>query len=69
MSTFAPLIRRSAPPAAAKQPLTKGRATGTEVHARGCEQQGDILRDYYRQLTASLSTTAWDPFVLQMQAM
>jgi len=33
------------------------------------EQQGDILRDYYLQLTASLSTTAWDPFVQQMLTM
>ncbi|HEY6477873.1 MAG TPA: hypothetical protein VI456_14955 [Polyangia bacterium] len=33
------------------------------------EQQGDILRDYYRQLVAGLPTTAWDPFVQQMLAM
>lgn len=49
--------------------LITAAATGKQFKDFNTEQQGDILRDYYRALTGGLPTTAWDPFVKQMLAM
>ena len=44
-------------------------STGKQFKDFNTEQQGDILRDYYKALVSGMSTTPWDPFVKQMLAM
>ena len=47
----------------AAESLKDARTAGKTLHSYNEEQQGDILRDYYRRLRSGADTSAWDPFV------
>jgi hypothetical protein len=47
----------------AEQSLKDARAAGKTLYDYNKEQQGDILRDYYRRLQQGKDTSAWQPFV------
>jgi len=49
--------------------LVAAASAGKHFKDFNTEQQGDILRDYYRALVSGMPTTPWDPFVTQMLAM
>jgi hypothetical protein len=52
-----------------KQPgLTAAAAAGRRFTSFNTEQQGDIVRDYYRALKAGTSTAAWSPFLPEIQS-
>ena len=48
--------------------LVASAAAGKHFTDFNTEQQGDILRDYYRALKAGRSTVAFDPFVAEVKA-
>lgn len=47
----------------AEQALIDARKAGKTLYSYNKEQQGDILRDYYRRLQKGKDTSAWQPFV------
>jgi hypothetical protein len=46
-----------------EQTLIAARKEGRSLQSFNREQQGDILRDYYKRLKVGQSTDAWQPFV------
>ena len=51
----------------AEQSLLDARAEGRTLYGFNKEQQGDILRDYYRRLQEGKDVSAWQPFVDDVQ--
>jgi hypothetical protein len=49
--------------------LVAAAKAGKQFKDFNTEQQGDLLRDYYRALTGGVPTKPRDPFVQQMLAM
>jgi hypothetical protein len=50
-----------------EQGLVEGQQSGRKLADFNLEQQGDIARDYYWRMSKGLDTSAWTPYIAELQ--